>query len=528
MDDTREEIGGEEITQVRGAPALSMLGNYRLGRPIAEGLLSVIYEGHNPIAQKRCAVKVFRGPVRTGPVVAGRYVHEAELVARIGHPSIGETYSSGVTDGQLFTAMEYIEGTDLRSLLAEQAPLSRRTYFPVLRGICAGLAAAHAYGISHRHLHPGQVMVQWKGHNLEVKVLDFGTHHLLPSVKDPIGWRPEHAIYLAPEQAKGGEGDSRSDIYALSVMLYEMVTGRVPFLAETFEATLEQHISEAPVAPSQVAVMPSELEQTILRGLEKDPRRRTPSVEALLAALDPMAVTGQHQLLGRPTTTGRHRALTALASQELAITPLPELEPDLEPQAVPPPFPRAASPLKVPRSRAWLFILLAVVALGCGVTIALLLVGETETPTQPKPVPRPRAPRPRAAAAGAPAKRATPRPPPPARPAAKAAPAPPTRRAPPAVQPAPGAIRPVTGRRLRTAIRKLGVQPAKGMGNLEIATPDAKAQVFVNGKFKGTGKLVILPQLPVGTYRIHLVVKGRKTPHRDVHLQANQRLTITF
>ena len=515
----------EEITRVQKdqtvAPVNGLLGNCRLGEPIGRGLLGTVYAGLNTLANKPCAIKVFRPDIPGGAVARGRYVHEAEAVAHIGNPNIAETYASGTADGRTYTTMERLEGIPLSHLVREQAPLSRRAYFPLLREICVGLAAAHAYGLAHRHLHPGQVMVRWTGQGYEVKLLDFGTHHLLPPFKEQVAgwqWSAEHAICVAPEQVKNpAEVDSRADVYAVSVMLYEMVTGRVPFLADSFDATLEQVVSDQPAPPSRVLSVPGPLEETIMRGLDKDPRRRIPSVEALLAALDPTAVTGQHQLLRtKLTTTGRHRMLTAEASQEIQLPGVheggPELRADFTGGALPPPVPEPPHELvpRVPRNRWWLFVVLAVVVAACGIAVTLLLLGEPE-PAAPRAVqPAPRVVQP-------------PRPSPPSpRPAARR-PAPAPRPAPPnTARAAAGPARTATKATRRPLTR------VEGVGVLEIATSSPKAEVFVNGRFKGRGKLVILPRVPAGTYRIHLVLDKKKTPHRDVQLRPNQRLTVTF
>jgi len=154
----------EEITQIhRTSPenpsAAQMLGHLRLGQMLGRGLLGQVFEAHNVVAHKKCAVKLFRRDLLGGAVCRGRYVHEAETVGHIGHPGIAQIFGSGVVDGQLYTSIELVPGTPLSTLTRQQAPLSRRAYVPLLREICAALGAAHAYGIAHRHLHPGQILV---------------------------------------------------------------------------------------------------------------------------------------------------------------------------------------------------------------------------------------------------------------------------------------------------------------------------------------------------------------------------------
>jgi serine/threonine protein kinase len=512
----------------------TILGNYRLVRLIGSGMLSEVYQAQNLVANKPCAVKVFRQEVPLGPVAFGRYVHEVDRLSRIEPPNVAAVYGSGSIDGRSYTVMEHVAGTDLRAIIREKAPLSRRTILPVMRGLCMALAQVHAFGLAHGHLHGGQVMVQWSGHAVQIKLLDFGTHHLVPHFKDaPAGWQwtPEHAICVSPEQAKLQPGDTRSDIYALAVLLYEMATGRVPFLGDSFASTLEQHISEQPVPPRQVSGVSAELEETILRGLEKDPRKRLPSVEALLAALDPMAVTGQHGRMGKPTTTGSYRALTASESTDAIPVAVPAQTAE---EAPPPPLP--LEPISVPRSRRWLFIVLGAVVLACGLAITLMIVGgggsgdaddAGDADADDKPgVDRPRRPLRKKRTAPARKRKATARP---ARPAAARPASPPPSREPEPAPPDPAREPSKEGlNRARRAAPLGQLRRAEGFGSLSVVTGSVQAHVFVNGKFHGRGRRVNLPRLAAGLYRVHVVVNGKKSPHKDVELAPGQRRQVSF
>jgi serine/threonine protein kinase len=481
-----------EITEVREGPRQgTVIGQFRLGRLLGSGLSSEVYEAENLLAGKRCALKLFRRTLRLGPPHWGRFVHEAKLAAALSAKGgLVDVYSFVNLDGVHAAVLELVEGTTLRALVRKNAPLSRRSYVPLMRALCQALAIAHAHGLAHLHLHGGQALVSWRGSEPEVRLCDFGVRHLLPDPKeDEEVWAksPESALTLSPEQARGASGDPRSDVYALSVLLYEMVTGKVPFLAETFAATLEQHVSEAPVPPSQLVSVSAELEATILRGLEKDPRKRIPSVEALLAALDPAAVTGQHAL-----ASGRHAAISPAASREI------ELSSPGEPaagHALPSTTARPAPLLQPekPRMRAWLLILLGVAVLAfAGVTAWVLLA--KETPSRPAPPRRPLPPRrPAGAAPGAAVIAAT----------------------------------PVAGRDRPGNLAARGVSRPAGFGVVEVVSTDAKAQVFIDGKFRGEGSSVSL-NLASGPHRAHVVSAGRKSAERDFSLVPGQRLRLSF
>ena len=558
-----------EVTEIRRVPEIqdnppasevvgvgpgTVLANYRLHSIIGAGLSSEVFDAENLVARKRCVVKVFRPELNIGLVAFGRYVHEAKRVAELANPGIADVFYSGKSDGRSFTVMPREQGSDLRSVVRSKAPLSRRVYLPIIRAICEVLAEIHAVGLCHGHLHGGQVMLQMAEQSITVKLLDFGTHHLLPGVKDATpGWerRPEDAICMAPELAKGLAPDLRSDIYALSVLLYEMVTGKVPFVAQTFEETLEQHANEDPVRPSSLAQIPAGLEETLLRGLDKDPRKRIPSVEALLAGLDPRSATGAQKTVG--AGGARAMGLTPSQSREYDLSSmqgggapgpgsvaagLSVVNPGMQAPVA------AADELEAvvkPRSKSWLLVLLLVLVLlamaAAGAYLFLMKkpagkkpVKKPTTPARvvprapaprtrpvkPKPVPRParkvRTPQPKAQAA----------PPPPA---PETAPEPPKKAPPPMV--ARVAAIPAEGTR-KNFLQARGVQLYKGSGSLSVATGNPAAKVYVNGHLKGEGEKVSLKDLPVGTHRIQLEINGKKLPHRDIKIARGQLLDIAF
>ncbi len=548
------EPGGDAPAEQAGkvSPG-TVLGNYRLLSVIGAGLTSEIYQADNLLARKRCAVKVFRPELGVGPVAFGRYTHETKRILQLSHPGITDVYFSGKADGHIFSVTELEAGSDLRSLVRHKAPLSRRVYLPIISGICDALTDVHALGLFHGRLHGGQVMIQRNEQATMVKLLDLGTHHLLPGVKETSSeWarRAEDAICMSPEQAKGNEADARSDIYALAVMLYEMVTGKVPFLAQTFEETLEQHISEAPVSPGSLAQITAGLEETIMRGLEKDPRKRIPSVEALLAGLDPRHATGAHKVVGGgAAVTSRHMALTPSQSREYELASLEPGAPEEPGQPMAPAVapaqqaaPQAADDLDmaVPKNRTWMLVLALVVALAIagGGAYLFFFAGKGKKkrrvkkarPAAARTVPRAPASKPVKAPAKikkktAPKKEApgaaSPAPAEPPAPAAKEEARPKQK----AVRASgTGAASPSVG----ASLKMRGLRLNRGSGSVAVSTGNPKAKVYVNGHLKGKGSSVSLEDLPVGKHRIQLEIDGKKLPHKDVEVKKGKKLNLTF
>lgn len=387
----------------------AVLGNYRLKQRLGSGFMSEVYHGQNLVTQKSAVVKIFSPALRLNHVRFGRYVHEAKQISLLNHPQIADVYNFESSEGLYYAVMELVEGVTLNALMRKNAPLQRSVILTIVQGICAALAEVHTHGLTHQHLHGNQVIVMWEGKEPTVKLLDFGLHHVLPDFKDEIpnlSRLPEHAICISPEQAKGQAGDVRSDIYAVCVLLYEMATAKVPFLGETFASTLEQHLSENPLAPGKVAPMSPELERTILRGLEKDPRQRIPSVEALVAALDPLAVTGQFQALTRGgSVANRSGGLISTPSREYELkafgtdaisSPGNRLPSDGSTStqdvyfSLPSKGQVSIRPqlerFSAPKSRRWLFIFLGIMMVICALALVYFFRSdENEKSFSPKP-----------------------------------------------------------------------------------------------------------------------------------------------
>ncbi|MCA9667540.1 MAG: serine/threonine protein kinase, partial [Myxococcales bacterium] len=407
-----------EITHVTTRPEApaSLIDDVRLDEQVGGGLSSSVYRGTNLIAGRPCAVKLLRPELGLGPVRRGRYIHEAEGVATLGHSGVADVFRFGVAaDGRSYALCEWVDGSSLRSLIRHNAPLSRRAFLPLIRQLAAILGGIHAAGFAHRRLHGGNIMVSGQGNDVRIKLLDFGIWRAHPPIEGDVEATrsAEHAIAIAPEIGKGEDGDARSDVYALGVLLYEMLTGKVPFLGQTFAETVAQHVNEDPMPPSQVVAMPQELEAAIMRALEKDPKKRTPSVEALLSSLGALSAgtSAQHAVVPRPpqARSGRVRDLTSgeVPTSGDAVSggfvgprgdstasSFDDAQPRLGEPLVTPPgsLPSARSPLvepapaiepallRPPKRKLWLFVALGVAILAFGGALAYILIDSDPAP----------------------------------------------------------------------------------------------------------------------------------------------------
>jgi serine/threonine-protein kinase len=311
-----------------------------------------VYLGTDRTLGRPVAIKVLAQPYDRDRGYVLRFEREARAAARLSHPNIVQVFDSGSDDGTHFIVMELVEGRTLSERIREEGPMAPNEVVRIGGDVALALAAAHDRGVIHRDVKPGNVMLTQDG---TVKVVDFGIAHA--SGAEAItrsGLVLGSAACLSPEQAQGASGDRRSDIYALGCVLYHMLTGRPPFVADDAVAALYQHVNEPPTPPSSFRPVPSELEQIVLRCLEKDPSRRFDSAHELEEAMS---------VSTRATTT------MPLPPAALEVTE-PIAHPDAAPSlaaSAPPSSTRPMLPVQRP-TRRWTWIAAAVAA-------ALLLAG---------------------------------------------------------------------------------------------------------------------------------------------------------
>ena len=275
-------------------------GRYRILSKLGEGGMGAVYRAEQISLKRTVALKVLRPELSAEPGLVRRFNAEAELAAKLNHPNTVTLYDFGQdSDGSLFIAMEFLEGRSLRDLLHREGPLPPARAVAICEQVCASLADAHARGIVHRDLKPDNVMLVQVGRQTDVvRVLDFGIAKLRDDQGDITAMPMTRAgdllgtpQYMAPEQIRGETVDARTDVYAMGAMLYEMVTGRLPFEGPSLMAILSKHLTEMPARPQarrpDLAIPPA-LEQLVMDALQKAPAARPPTMEALaerLAAL---------------------------------------------------------------------------------------------------------------------------------------------------------------------------------------------------------------------------------------------------
>ena len=265
-------------------------GRYRVRARIARGGMGAVYLARNTEDGSPCAVKVLREELLLDERTRERFVYESRAASRIVHPAVAKTYEIGETpSGEMFIVMEYVNGPPLRRLI-KAGPIAERRTMLIAAAIAEGLAAAHENGIIHRDLKPENVLMP-RGSEVEsiVKLVDFGVARIVDA---PRITTTQHVLgtpqYISPEQAMGGPVDVRSDIYSLGVILYEMLTGDLPFDGDNPESFLRKHIKHRPAPIGEVvakgAVRPA-FASLVMSCLEKSPLHRPASMEQIVAAL---------------------------------------------------------------------------------------------------------------------------------------------------------------------------------------------------------------------------------------------------
>jgi eukaryotic-like serine/threonine-protein kinase len=351
---------------------------YQIESRLGSGGMADVYLATDTQLGRRIALKLLYRRFAQDPEFVERFRREASAAAGLQHQHVVSVYDRGEWDGTYYIAMEYLEGRSLKAVIHQEAPLEPARAIDLAVQILRAARFAHRRGVIHRDLKPHNVLVDDDGN---ATVTDFGIARAGASDMTQTGSIMGTAQYLSPEQAQGHAVSAQSDLYSIGIILYEMLTGRVPFEGDSAVAIALKQVGEAPVPPSvyNAAVSPA-LEAAVLKALEKDPVARYSGADEFIATLEQAAIHS-----GPPTEATMVGAMAAVGA--------PPVGPSVYPQeTVPPSYGHpppvhdngAAPEDDGPGRRWWLFALGALVVVG--IVIAALLLLRTQQVVVPNVV----------------------------------------------------------------------------------------------------------------------------------------------
>src|SRR3954454_5039521 len=248
------------------------IGGYRIDDVAGRGGMGVVYKATQLALDRTVALKLIAPEVADDEDFRERFKRESRIAASIEHPNVIPVHEAGEVEGRLYIVMRYVDGTDLRELVAREGPLAPERAARIVAQVAEALDAAHARGLVHRDIKPANVLIARRGETDHVYLTDFGLtkHSSGESGLTKTGQWVGTLDYVAPEQIEGGAVDARTDVYALGAVLYQALTGRVPFERDTEVSKMWAHISDPP--PSAVAKrpeLPRALDAVIARAMAK-------------------------------------------------------------------------------------------------------------------------------------------------------------------------------------------------------------------------------------------------------------------
>jgi eukaryotic-like serine/threonine-protein kinase len=386
-----------------GTPGASLISDrYELGDRLGSGGMSTVYQATDRVLERTVAVKILAEHLSDDDKFVARFRREALAVARLIHPNIVQVYDTGVDQGRHYIVMEYVEGRSVAQLLQRRGRLGAEVAVAVGVQACAGLEYAHRQGIIHRDVKPGNLMViggpagrptpggsahEPPTDEMTVKLTDFGIARAAEQTRlTQVGSVVGTAAYLAPEQARGDETTPAADVYALGVVVYQMLTARLPWEGTTLAELAIRRESESPLPPTSYdPSVPETLSTAVLRALEGEVENRYSTAKELSEAL-------RAGLAGReppeaadsmPTRAMAAGAAATAATRAMADSPDIATPVAPEPVYVPPPRPRqaTAAPAAAPKKRSGasrfmrgLGVLLLIALLAAVIAAVVLLV----------------------------------------------------------------------------------------------------------------------------------------------------------
>jgi len=314
--DARTETLSVPIADLNTGSVLA--GRYEIIEELGKGGMGKVYKAFDREIDEKIAVKVIRPEIASNKTIIQRFQNELKMARKITHKNVCRMHDLGKDGDTRFITMEYVSGEDLKKSIRRMGPLTVRKTISLGKQICHGLSEAHRLGVYHRDLKPHNIMIDREGN---VKIMDFG----IALSREAGGITDSNIIvgtphYLSPEQVEGKKIDQRSDIYSLGVILFETVTGHVPFDGDTTLSIAVKHKTEIPRDPKELnAQMPVELSRLILKCMEKDPEKRYQSADELCSELT--LIESEDPKI--ETTISREGSRIRTISKELRLFRLP-------------------------------------------------------------------------------------------------------------------------------------------------------------------------------------------------------------
>lgn len=327
-DETREfrfpdDTHSDQTLAGDGASSRRLLaGRYDVLEEIGSGATAITYRGRDRRLNRYVAIKIMRQDPGLDQSFVQRFEREARTAASVSHGNVVDVYDVGQEAGQLYIVMQYIDGEDLKHLITRRGALPLDRAREITRQVLAGVGAIHAAGIVHRDIKPQNVLI---GQDGIARVTDFGiAQAAMDSGLTTAGTTVGTAAYMAPEQAQGGHVTEASDLYAVGVMLYEMLTGAMPFESPTPMGMMLAHIQQQPVPPSERnsrAEIPAEVDGVVLQAMAKDPRDRFRTASAMSRALESVSATSSRTTV-LPGMVGVGQAARANGPAGVPVRPI--------------------------------------------------------------------------------------------------------------------------------------------------------------------------------------------------------------
>lgn len=350
------------------------LGSYRILEQIGQGGMATVFKAYQPSMDRYVAIKVLPSHFTQDKSFLGRFNQEARTLARLEHPHILPVYDYGEQAGTTYLVMRYINAGTLSDLIAQQGPMDLDDVARILSQIGQALAYAHSQGVIHRDIKPSNVLIDEQGNAF---LTDFGIAKLIASTAQftRAGTILGTPAYMSPEQGLDRPIDHRSDIYALGVMLYEMVTGHVPYDAETPLAVLLKHVHEPLRPPRQIRQdLPEGVERVILKAMAKSPDDRFQTAEAMVDKLQRAVAGLPTDIVVPPQPGGPTAVLTQPGPESAGEAMLPQST-----EVVPPP-----QPAKAHKRSPWLPAVGGIAVLAIIAIAAWLILPNLSGPNRPQ------------------------------------------------------------------------------------------------------------------------------------------------